>query len=963
MIDKLTIYNSDFSEAIRELDLGKDQPFQIIFRMSDIRNPSKRGGSHSYTVTLPSTQVNDEFFGGLYDPNAGYEVFNPNFKTYCILTVDSEELLVGYFELKTVKVNDLGEIEYACVFFDNAVSLFSKLNKLKVVGNTDPADDIDFSDLNHVWNKDSIVNSFTGDWLNTGYYYPHLLTNKAIMTVEDFQPAIYEKRLLDKIVSKHGFTWGGSLKEDPNFANVVIPYTGEVPSLTEEVAAARAMTAKRATDVDPFIAVTSSSGYFSTGISPIDLNEEIDPNGLWSEGYKYTAPDDGRFFFEYKFDFRAGIDYFKGIGIVTGKDLNFYGEIKVVARVYNDVGAWQYSTYPILVGTNSIILTGDDYDNTMHYLRQDIDMAEPLNFSVASSFDGVPDADFFELSAGWEVRFFFQFRGFGLRRADGSLYDGSVIDLDGWVANLKTSSFIRCKEKLDALGEWSTPDYSNFINKSMLQMDVFNDIIARYDCYIYQDPTNASNIIFDIGEDFRNSGAVVDWSNIHRREDMDVIKPIAELQDEKLQLTYKPAKDSFNGVYTEATTDVYGEYEYTFANEFVKKKTRVVQTPFEPTPLVRLRRNNTPIGTPYEQSLITSKLVGAPKPIVPSINPSSKVSNLRLLYKGGLINPMNVPASKASFILKYRPTAFGEDYTYYMPQGYPYAGHYDDPVNPTHDLNFGTLQMHMDNFVSVGTANNARNIYWRNSIEQMAKGKLMTSYLELSSANVSQIRQKPNTLVWLKKKYWRVDNIGFEANSKLRKVTKVDLVSAESGISIDTSDSFYRPDAEVEYSDSNFGITPNTGGGIVKTDTDTNGNTVSNATGGITITGSGNIVGSGSTNVSIIGSGNTIGSNTSNTTLTGSNGNTILASNVTIINTDNVVVTTDNTTIIDGVLIIGDESLTLFNIVEGGEDNVYVSGATGSHDLIQTEPDTVYDDAATTLVHVLDGNTNSKINI
>ena len=182
-----------------ELDLDEAISMPIVFNSSDVKDITKRGGNYSKTIKLKGTDTNNKFFGGLYDVNADFSIFNPNIKTSCLLIVGSEEMIRGYLQLKNVYVDKMGLINYEVVLYDSAVEFWAKLDKLFITGNKNSSDDVDLSAMNHVWNLTNMQSSWTGDADTVGYFYPMLYnmgnaTNQRKVT--DFKPSIYHKRLL-----------------------------------------------------------------------------------------------------------------------------------------------------------------------------------------------------------------------------------------------------------------------------------------------------------------------------------------------------------------------------------------------------------------------------------------------------------------------------------------------------------------------------------------------------------------------------------------------------------------------------------------------------------------------------------------------------------------------------------------------------------------------------------------------
>ena len=215
-MDKLVTYDVD-GQAIAELDLGEEVSVPLVHKVNEVRSPEKKTGSYSMSMKLPGTNKNNKFFGAIYDVNSDYTVFNPHVKTYVVLTVSSEEVIDGYLRLRKIIKDDKDNITYDVFILDSSVNFWSDMGDKLIVGNSDSTDDIDFTDMEHEWNLTNVENSWNSTWDSSlGCYYPLLNQGTGnVVNITDLRPAIFHKRLLDKIISHHGYTWSGSLKTDP----------------------------------------------------------------------------------------------------------------------------------------------------------------------------------------------------------------------------------------------------------------------------------------------------------------------------------------------------------------------------------------------------------------------------------------------------------------------------------------------------------------------------------------------------------------------------------------------------------------------------------------------------------------------------------------------------------------------------------------------------------------------------
>ena len=177
-------------------------------------------------------------------------------------------------------------------------------------------------------------------------------------------------------------------------------------------------------------------------------------------------------------------------------------------------------------------------------------------------------------------------------------------------------------------------------------------------------PKNSKEILFNIRDEFYASAPVVNWTGKKDHNTRDQIQLVAELQSETLKLSYKAGKDVTNELYTDIVGDenIYGQFEFNFSNEYVKGEKKIT-SPYTATPLV--------------ENLATGAVTAA-------IDPRLPIVGTRVLYVGGVLDI-------GSVLWKWEyKDALGMDQVA-NESGYPYAGHFDNPRNPTIDTNFGEL--------------------------------------------------------------------------------------------------------------------------------------------------------------------------------------------------------------------------------------------------------------------------------
>jgi hypothetical protein len=105
---------------------------------------------------------------------------------------------------------------------------------------------------------------------------------------------------------------------------------------------------------------------------------------------------------------------------------------------------------------------------------------------------------------------------------------------------------------------------------------------------------------------------------------------------------------------------------------------------------------------------------------------------------------------------------------------YGYAGHFDDPVNPTKDINFGAAsEIYFDPLTY--PTNNLFNDYWSAYIAEIADkdSKILTCHVYLNDLDIAQLDfSKP---VFIDGVLWRINKV-MDYDSTSGELTKVELL-------------------------------------------------------------------------------------------------------------------------------------------------------------------------------------------
>jgi hypothetical protein len=113
-------------------------------------------------------------------------------------------------------------------------------------------------------------------------------------------------------------------------------------------------------------------------------------------------------------------------------------------------------------------------------------------------------------------------------------------------------------------------------------------------------------------------------------------------------------------------------------------------------------------------------------------------------------------------------------------QEYPAIGHFNNPLNPTFDINFGMCDYYFYSPQSL-TANNLYNLYWRRTVNQINVGKMLTAYFDLDEGDIQTL--KLNDKIRIDNSWWNINNVA-DYNANNYAPTKVELISVDSDIEL-----------------------------------------------------------------------------------------------------------------------------------------------------------------------------------
>lgn len=851
------------------LDLDDKTAIPLNFAISEIRDISKRKGTFSKSITVPSTKNNNKILNNYFDVNIQAGTFDINKLQRCAI-IQNGIVILDNAIIQLVSVNksetnsaSFDSITYTLLVKDTTSDFFTTINNKYL-------NDIDFSELNHVFTGSNVISSFNNT-VTDGYKYvmpynsPDLDTvgADAQFNLEEFAPAIYVKKYLDKIFASAGYSYSFPTMDDPDvrLSNLLIPYNGDVVRTSREESSIYTASANRTlatglTGTTAPIHMTLFGSFNSTSYFPgyvpntgalVPNNETNDPNGDYNPiTGTYVTPNvpsttnsiKAKYTVEYEVKVvnTGGTKYFCGHkGTSNPPFFNVYDTLVGVMREIIPTVTVMDNTTPFNiqnVATNNRIYiphgTAFPIGTTILGTSTQTFETEIPGLTPGHSITLKSGLDYFSYytstnTPAWQYNNqcwnFYNTPIPELRYNQGGSTTPAIgISLVHTIKNV----YVTYTSALDGDYGFNVPLKMNkFIPQKIKQSDFVKSLFTMFNLYIEVDPTIPNRLNIFKRNEYYDSGKIVDWTNKLVKDKAQEIKFIPEITNKKQIFTYKQDQDWANTRYKEATNEVYGQAEFIFDNEYVKETT-TTELIFSPTPVA-----NTSFGA-----------------VCPIWNGQAPQNNIRILFDGGEL-------SCGSYTIQNYPTNIISNTTY------PCITHWDKPTAPTFDLNWLPCDFYFrsDNY-GADTNNNLFNLHWRRTMEQINSGKIMTAYFMIDAYDIQTM--KLNDKIRIDNSWWNINSIkDYDANAK--GPTKVELISIDENLEIPFVVQQSTPLAKGSPILSVLNDLAKSKIPFVNT-------ILSN--GNVTITGRGNLITSNVSNVTIFGDNNAI---SSNATVSGSN--------------------------------------------------------------------------------------------
>ena len=263
---------------------------------------------------------------------------------------------------------------------------------------------------------------------------------------------------------------------------------------------------------------------------------------------------------------------------------------------------------------------------------------------------------------------------------------GTLMQLEIFTGNVGVTTSTPTQVQIN-LGE--TIKVSQTIPKGIFQRDFFLSIVKMFNLYVYENKFNDKELVISPYVDFypEKAAEALDWTNKIDRAKPLSIKPMSEVNARYYNYKFKQDNDFYNENYRKKYTEGYGDFIYDTEFDFVKE-TDVLEVIFAASVLYQATGQDKVFPAIYKKSNTNSA--------EDKMDSIIRIMQTKKITSVTSWNIMNTTTVLGSF------TSYG------------YAGHLNDPINSTSDLNFGApkeLQFAPSNFTEFNVFNEFHSPY------------------------------------------------------------------------------------------------------------------------------------------------------------------------------------------------------------------------------------------------------------
>lgn len=289
---------------------------------------------------------------------------------------------------------------------------------------------------------------------------------------------------------------------------------------------------------------------------------------------------------------------------------------------------------------------------------------------------------------------------------------------------------------------------NNTIPKGIFQRDFFASIIKMFNLYVTEDKDKSKHLNIEPYIDYYDTaGTKLDWTYKVDHSQVIRLKPMSELNGRYFEFKYKTDVDYYNEQYFKKYAQAYGDYIEDTGYEFANDK-QTAEVIFSSTPLVGYTGEDKVFSTILKLSNTSTE--------------DKTEHNIRILQAKKL-------TGVTSYAIKNGGTTLANK------TDYGYAGHLDDPDNPTADINFGSPKELYFVLATAYPSANLFNGYWSENIAEITDkdSKLLTCNVFLKETDIYGLDF--SKLIYINGSLWRINKV-MDYNPLDRQTTKVEFL-------------------------------------------------------------------------------------------------------------------------------------------------------------------------------------------
>jgi hypothetical protein len=687
-------------------DLYEDEDIPLSLSVDDFKNVAEKVQSYSKAFNLPATKRNNQIFDNIFEvtrTDTGLN-FNPYKRTKCILKQDGFLLFEGY--LRMIDISDKsGEISYN-------VNLYSEVVALADVLGDKTFSELDFTELQHDYQKTNIINSWNNapsagitytnastsgfrnandtvkypfvDWTHqilvggsTGTAaidgFPELTNLETA-----FRPFINIKYLIDRIFQVVPFTYESEFFDTDDFKKLYMDFNW-----------AEAGTGV----VDGFILASDADETVTYGSTQKTMECDTTTDGVNPDGTSIVASD----FYD------VTTDTFTSIADDTFILASATIKVLSMSSNFQSVNVSLFKNGSQIGSTSQTMATGNTY--TISFWGNYVNIGDTLEVKIKSSSSNI---------------------------------------------TLNSESFIK----------FNIQSYNINVNSSLLairgelgQWDFLKGLLTMFNLVTLPDEDNPSNIkIEPYGDIFMSSGDAanpnffddtsieLDWTDKIDVSEMKLM-PLTDLNKKTIFKFVEDEDDYVFNQYKYSNNHLYGSKKYN-ASEFtiLAGEDEIIAEPFAATVIKPLMSQFSDFITPSIYSLNEDGTSEGFK------------NSPRIMYNNG------IQATGASYFIPEQNGLASQNLTDYL----QFSHLTDVPtIAGTRDFHFGECQL-IPPFAPVN--DNLFNLYWLPYYSELYNPdtRIMTIKVNLSPSDISEF--KFNDTVFIKNRTFRVNKIDYKPN-------------------------------------------------------------------------------------------------------------------------------------------------------------------------------------------------------